>query len=123
MRKIAAIGLLVGFVLFAFIFQVANPVSAAPELQLTTFPTPTPGPDGRIMYIVQEGDTLWRIAAITGMSLEELRGMNNLGTSEVIVPGQQIILGLGGPALNPPTAGPPPTATSELPTPTPGTGT
>ena len=53
MKKFIAFGLVAGFVLIGFIFQVANPVSAAPELQLTTFPTPTPGPDGRIMYIVQ----------------------------------------------------------------------
>jgi LPXTG-motif cell wall-anchored protein len=123
MKKASVFVLVIGCVLIAFASQVANPASAAPEMQLTAFPTPTPGPDGRIMYIVQEGDTLWRIAAVTGMSLEELRGMNNLGTSEVIVPGQKIILGLGGPALQPPTLGPPPTATSELPTPTPGTGT
>ena len=43
-----------------------KPAYAAPALQLTEFPTPTPGPDGRIIYIVQDGDTLWRIAAVKG---------------------------------------------------------
>ncbi len=37
------------------------PVTAAPPLQATDFATPTPGPDGKIIYIVQPGDSLWRI--------------------------------------------------------------
>jgi len=96
---------------------------AAPLLQLTPFPTPTPGPDGRIIYIVQSGDSLWRIAAVSGIPINELRALNNLGTNDVINPGQEILLGLGGPASVPSTQGPPPTPTSELPTPTPGIGT
>lgn len=99
------------------------PVSAAPQAQLTPFPTPTPGADGRIMYIVQTGDSLWRISAVSGVPMDELRALNNLGTNDVIAPGQELLLGLGGPAGQAPTLGPPPTATSELPTPTPGTGT
>ena len=68
--------------------------AAAPALQLTEFPTPTPGPGGRILYAVQEGDTLWRIAAISGLTLEELRGRNNLSSDDVIVPGQILLLDL-----------------------------
>lgn len=100
-----------------------TPVQAAPLAQLTPFPTPTPGPDGRIMYQVQPGDTLWRIAAVSGISLEELREYNNLGLNDIIAPGRMLILGVGGPVQELPTQGPPPTATSTLPTPTPGTGT
>ena len=96
---------------------------AAPHAQLTPFPTPTPGADGRIIYIVKSGDSLWRISAVSGVPMDELRALNNLGTNEVITPGQELLLGLGGPAGPAPTFGPPPTATSELPTPTPGIGT
>jgi hypothetical protein len=99
-----------------------SPAVAAPQAQLTPFPTPTAGPDGRIIYIVQTGDSLWRIAAVAGISVDELRGLNNLGVDSVISPGQQLLLGLGGPSVDVPTQGPPPTATSELPTPTPGIG-
>ena len=51
-------------------------------------------PGGRILYTVQEGDTLWRIAAISGLTLEELRGRNNLSSDDVIVPGQILLLDL-----------------------------
>jgi hypothetical protein len=99
-------------------------VKAAGALQLTPFPTPTPGPDGRIIYIVQPEDTLWRIAAISGLTVEEIQSLNNLGPGEPIVPNQALLLGLGGPVVASPTPGPSPTPTSLLPTPTalPGAG-
>lgn len=99
------------------------PTGASPLPQLTEFPSPTPGPDGRIIYIVQPGDTLWRVAAITGVPLEQLRELNNLGQNDIITEGQELLLGLGGPSQAQPTAGPTPSATSELPTPTIGVGT
>ena len=100
-----------------------NPVLAAPDRQATPFPTPTPGPDGRIFYIVQIDDTLWRIAAVSGVALEELRALNNLGPDEVIRPGQQLLLGLGGPSVYTPTPGPTPTLGPVINTPTAGPGT
>jgi LysM repeat protein len=106
-----------------FLLGLSVPVLAAPQAQLTPFPTPTAGPDGRIIYIVQPGDTLWRVAAITGVPLEELRELNNLGVNDIIVPDQELLLGLGGPSQQQPTAGPPPTRTPVLPTPTPSEGT
>lgn len=96
-------------------------VQAAPPAQYTPFPTPTPGPDGRILYIVQPGDTLLRISLIAGVSLDELRGLNNL-TGDTITVGQELLLGLGGPSEVTPTPGPSPTATSALPTPSPQPG-
>jgi len=96
---------------------------AAPLPQPTPFKTPTPGSDGKIFYTVQAEDTLWSIAAIAGISVGELRAINNMHPNESIRPGQQIFLGMGGPALITPTAGPtqaPPTPTI---TPTPESGT
>ena len=90
------------------IFGLSGTVSAAPALQLTPFPTPTPGPDGRILYIVKVGDTLLRISLISGVSLDELRGLNNL-TGDNIFEGQELLLGLGGPSQVTPTPGPSPT--------------
>jgi hypothetical protein len=123
MKKLFTI---VMFCLFTAIIAIANlneSSTAAPLAQLTAFPTPTPGADGRIVYIVKSGDSLWRISAVAGIPIDELRALNNLGSAEVITPGQEILLGLGGPAVQAPTQGPPPTPTSEYPTPTPGTGT
>jgi hypothetical protein len=95
-----------------------RPSLAAPLLQLTPFPTPTPGPDGRILYKVQPGDSLLRISLIAGVPLDELRGLNNL-TGDNIVVGQELLLGLGGPSEVTPTPGPSPTPTEVVPTPTP----
>lgn len=104
----------------AFI-ALAIPVRAAPPHQMTPFPTPTPGPDGRILYVVQPGDTLLRISLISGVSIDELRGLNNL-LNDNIIAGQSLLLGLGGPSEATPTAGPSPTPTPILPTPSPQPG-
>lgn len=95
--------------------------SAAPLAQLTPFPTPTPGPDGRIIYIVKPNDTILRISLIAGVTIDDLRGLNNL-IDDVIVPGQELLLGLGGPSAITPTPGPSPTPTQAIPTPSPEPG-
>jgi LysM repeat protein len=96
------------------------PARAAPEMQIPIY-TPTPGPDGRIIYIVKANDTLLGISLITGVSVDELRGLNNL-INDTIYEGQKLILGLGGPVEVTPTPGPTPTATQILPTPSPKPG-
>jgi hypothetical protein len=98
---------------------------AAPNPQMTNFPTPTPGSDGRIIYIVQAGDTLWRIAAVSGLSVADLRDLNYLDPDDVVYEGMQLFLGLGGPTGGESTQAP---AASETPseptvTPIPGNGT
>lgn len=124
MKKSTIFWLSLGSVFLSlFGLVLISPAQAAPEPQYTPIATPTPGPDGRIIYIVQEGDTLWRISAITGITLDELRRLNNLAEEDVIVPGDQLLLGLGGPSIIQPTEGPAPSPTSELPTPTPMVGT
>jgi len=96
MMRLAA--LLLGIILFGLgLAGLMMPVQAAPAYQLTDFPTPTPGPDGRILYVVQADDTLWRISAVTGISLDELRQLNNLDVDAVIRPGQTLLLGLASP--------------------------
>jgi LysM repeat protein len=115
-------GFIIALALSAVLIGTVLPTLAAPQAQMTPFPTPTPGPDGRIVYIVKNGDSLWRISAVANIPLDELRVLNNLGSDEVITPGQQLLLGLGGPSGIVPTYGPPPTPTSSLPTPTPGIG-
>jgi hypothetical protein len=95
---------------------------AAPQAQLTVFPTPTPGPDGRIIYIVQPNDTLWRISAITGVKIETIRDLNNLGVNDAILPGEKLLLGYAGPSINAPTSGPISTRPVLTPSPTPPPG-
>lgn len=93
-----------------------TPTQAAPLAQLTVFPTPTPGPDGRIVYIVQPGDTLWRISAITGVPIDTIRELNGLGTDETIAPGDELVIGFAGPVEATATPGPSPTSAPQLPT-------
>jgi LysM repeat protein len=108
-------------ILVLFLLEMNIPALAAPAFQLTPFPTPTPGPDGRIIYVVQPNDTLLRISLISGVPVEELRALNNF-TGDNIRVGQELLLGLGGPSQATPTAGPSPTPTAVLPTPSPEPG-
>jgi len=98
--------------------SLSLPVRAAPPAQFTLFPTPTPGPDGRIVYIVQSGDTLLRIELLFGVKVEELRRLNRLGPNDPIIAGQELIIGYAGPAGGTPTPGPSPTPLPFSPTPT-----
>jgi hypothetical protein len=54
-----------------------NPVSASPARQ-GTYPSPTPGPDGRIIYIVKAGDTCTQLSLMYGVSVEYIRTTNLL---------------------------------------------
>ncbi|GAB4579724.1 MAG: hypothetical protein Fur0022_24630 [Anaerolineales bacterium] len=112
-----------GFVILSGIpILFHSPASAAPALQLTDFPTPTPGADGRIIYIVQPLDTLWRISAISGVSLDELRALNNLSAEDVITEGQSLLLGFGNRSEPTPDPNATPTALPAGFTPTPTAG-
>ncbi len=90
---------------------------------LTPFPTPTPRDNGQIIYIVQEGDSLYRIAGIIGMDVEELAALNGMDVDDGIRIGQELLLGEAGPELPTESPGGPPTATGIPPTPTPIFGT
>ena len=111
-------------VLVAF-FALTLPAQASLDPQLIQYATPTPQPDGRIIYIVKEGDNCISIAALNGIGLEQLYAQNpQLNTDcSNLVPGMQLLLGIGGPASYTPTPGPSPTPTIAPPTPTPFSGT
>jgi hypothetical protein len=101
------------------------PAAAAPKAQFTPFPTPTPGTDGRIIYIVQANDSWWRIAAIYAIDLNTLLSLNDATNETILREGEEVLLGFGGPAEVTPTVGPSPTPGPILPTatPLPGSGT
>ncbi len=102
--------------------RTSSAVQAAPAAQAPIF-TPTPLPDGRIIYIVKANDTLLSISLLTGVPVDTIKGLNNL-TSDTIFEGQELLLGLAGPPEVTITPGPTPTETPILPTPTlkPGIG-
>ncbi|MFO3797711.1 MAG: LysM peptidoglycan-binding domain-containing protein, partial [Anaerolineales bacterium] len=68
--------------------------------------TVTPQADGRVIHIVQSGQTLWSIAIAYGVKVDDLRRLNNL-VGNTIYPGQKLFITRL------------PTATSTLPPPTP----
>ena len=96
------------------------PVSAEPFAQ-AFYQTPTPGPDSRVIYVVQAGDSCLRISLLTGIEVEELRMLNNLDEECLLSEGQELVLAV----VEEPTAALEPTATPgpAQPTPTPFNGT
>jgi hypothetical protein len=101
---------------------LAVPVWAAPQAQFTPFPTPTPGTDGRVVYIVQANDSWWRIAAIYNLDLDDLLEIHDATRETVLTEGEEVLLGFAGPAEVTPTVGPSPTPAAVVPSPTPRPG-
>jgi murein DD-endopeptidase MepM/ murein hydrolase activator NlpD len=92
---------------------------AAPEAQ---FVTATPGPDGRIMYVVVEGDSCLQVALLHNITVQQLRQFNTrLDEDCTLSVGQQLVVGLA--QAEAPTAGPAPTLPSPTVTATPVSGT
>ncbi len=83
------------FVLIALLmFGLWLPANAAPSLQQQVG-TPTPGADGRIIYIVQPGDTCTRVSLLTGISVDQLRQLNSkLDENCTLVEGQELLIGI-----------------------------
>mgnify|MGYP000754843048 CR=1 FL=1 len=96
------------------------PVTAEPQVSQLYYYTPTADQDGRIVYIVKGGESCLSISLLTGVSLDELRRLNNLNDECTVYEGQELLLGIVEEATE--TPGPTPTATSILPTPTPFKG-
>ena len=97
------------------------PVAASP-VQQAAFPSPTPGPDGRIIYIVKAGETCTQISLLYGVSVEYIRTTNLLDENCTLREGQALMIGIGGASGGSPTPGPSPTPTPVVPTATPSAG-
>lgn len=97
----------------------AASASAAPSAQLPQYATPTPGPDGKIIYEVAAGDSCIRIQLLTGIPVQQLKALNNLDDDCTIVPGQKLLIGIGASAAASPTPNPLVSPTPVIPTPTP----
>jgi hypothetical protein len=85
---------------------LAMPAAASPALQSTPQATPTPGPDGRILYTVLAGDSQWLIAAKFNIPLETLRILNGWTADQALIEGQIIVLGIAVQGEPTATAGP-----------------
>ncbi|HEX9014096.1 MAG TPA: LysM peptidoglycan-binding domain-containing protein [Anaerolineaceae bacterium] len=121
MKKALAVACL--FLASLFWLSAALPAFAQPSGQGLVINTPTPLPDGRILYKVKANDTCLSISLVMGISLDKLRSLNNLSTDCVIREGQELLLGKVEPTATPLVTGPTATATALLPTPTQFKGT
>lgn len=113
MKKLNRIIQFVILFLFGFLFTIF-PESVKAQ-------TPTPNEDGQIIYTVQEGDTCTRIFILTGVTIDEIIALNDLGEDCELFTSQQLILGTAEQATATP-EGPISPPTPDLPTPTPFEG-
>jgi hypothetical protein len=90
------------FVLLAAVPALAGS-AAAGDTAPTAYLTATPLADGRILYTVQPGDTLWKISANTGVSIDELERLNNIRREDPLVAGKTLVLGIVTPTVGEPT--------------------
>lgn len=74
-KPLQALGL---FCVALISMAVLLPITASAPLPQINLSTPTPGVDGRIIYIVKENDTCTSISLLMGISEQELRELNNL---------------------------------------------
>jgi LysM repeat protein len=53
---------------------------------------PPPLPTLPAIHVVQEGETLWTVAALHGLTLNELLALNSLGDDAIVHPGDRLLL-------------------------------
>jgi uncharacterized protein YkwD len=93
---------------------------AAGDAAISQFMVPitksTAGPNGNVVHKVQYGQTLWSIAIDYGTTIKSIKALNNLGESELVYQGQELIVLIGAtpPPLSTPTAASLPTDSSTL---------
>jgi len=92
----------------------ATPLRRTP----TTISTATPTP-GQTIYVVQGGDSLWKIAESHGVTVDDLIEANGISKDDVLHPGQELVIPMPGQALPTPLPrSPTPIPASLLATPT-----
>lgn len=96
--------------------NTSAPSSPTPVTFPTLTPLPCGPPPGWIRYIVQKGDTLFKISLMYGVSVPQLQAANCLGNSTLIYAGTVIFVPNVPPRITPTRT---PTATTKPPTNTP----
>ncbi|MEA3441548.1 MAG: LysM peptidoglycan-binding domain-containing protein [Chloroflexota bacterium] len=68
------------------------PAPAETAIAVVPFVTTTPNPDGSIVHVVQQGQTLIGIATVYGVQLNALLERNRLTMDSIILPGDNILV-------------------------------
>ena len=85
----------------------SNSSGETEETQDDSVPAPvyiikaTPNEDGSIIHIIQEGQTLWAIAAVYKVDLDQLLKQNNLTRTSIVFPGDKIVVQSSGSSPQP----------------------
>ncbi len=122
-RKLILLILLLAFFSTAILLlMAANPVQADSPAQ-AVFQTPTPNADGQIIYTVRDGDTCTSIYLLfqNRVPIEQIIALNGLDSDCTLTVSQKLILATVDP-MSASEEGPAPTATLDMPVPTPFDG-
>lgn len=122
-RKLILLTLLLAFVSTAIrLIATPQPVQADSPSQ-ASYQTPTPNADGQIIYTVREGDTCTSIYLLfqNRVPIEQIIALNGLDSDCTLNVSQQLIIATVDPPSDTET-GPAPTATLDIPAPTPFDG-
>lgn len=96
--------------ILAALFNLTLPAAAESNLPQVYYSTPTPGLDGRIIYIVQPGDNCTIIYLKTGVEINQIKALNNIkGDDCNLIAGQELLIGVNAVRQEPtvtPTSGP-----------------
>jgi LysM repeat protein len=66
--------------------------SGATQVVVIPIKAATPNADGSVMHTVQAGQTLWDIAAVYEVSLQDILSLNGLAKDALIFPGEKLIV-------------------------------
>jgi LysM domain. len=101
---------------------ITQPMLSAPANAQVFIYTPTPEANGNIYYIVKSKDTCSTISLLNNISIDALKGYNNLTDLDCdkLTVGRKLLIGIVPTAVVTPGASP--TPTSSIPTPMPPTG-
>lgn len=82
------------FIVAVAFLAIFSPATAVP-LPQAVISTPTPGADGRILYVVKENDTCISIALTMGITEQTLRELNNLegDACQFLFVGKELLIG------------------------------
>lgn len=107
----------VGAIFTSSVSSFVDP-SPTPTGPLDNIQTVTALPDGSIVHIVQAGQSLWSLAIAYNVKVADIQSLNNMGSSELVRPGDRLIIVPGFTSTPSPTETNTPIPPTLTPTPT-----